>query len=98
MDGNGQHASHRVQWLSWPWSVRKLRDFLARAIYERAVSEAMTMRIPRSPQAALGSVLCLVSFVAGTAAATRAQAKSGEGQQVAQVIEKALQQHGSEIH
>ncbi|HEY5283215.1 MAG TPA: AgmX/PglI C-terminal domain-containing protein, partial [Polyangia bacterium] len=56
------------------------------------------MRIPGSPHAALGSVLCLVSFVSGTAASTHAQAKSGEDQQVAQVIEKALQQHGSDIH
>jgi mannose-6-phosphate isomerase-like protein (cupin superfamily) len=43
-------------------------------------------------------VLCLVSFIAGTAASTHAQAKSGEDQQVAQVIEKALQQHGGDIH
>jgi mannose-6-phosphate isomerase-like protein (cupin superfamily) len=72
--------------------MRKLRDFLAQAIYERAV------RIPtRISRAVVAGTLC---FALGTAMTVQAQqkAKAGDEQRVAQVIETALQKHGADVH
>jgi quercetin dioxygenase-like cupin family protein len=75
--------------------MRKLRDFLAQAIYERAVRKPKTRRVTLTALGA-GALCCAM----GAAMTLQAQpkAKSGEVQRVAQVIENALQKHGADVH
>jgi len=75
--------------------MRKLRDFLAQAIYERAVRKP-TRRWTTSLAVSAGALCCAM----GAAATVSAQpkAKPGEAQQAAQAIENALHKHGVDVH
>jgi mannose-6-phosphate isomerase-like protein (cupin superfamily) len=73
--------------------MHKLRDFLARSIYERAVENSATTN--RTAAAALGAAVCLALLAAPP---SRAEAAAPESQQAAQAIERALQKHGGDVH
>jgi len=75
--------------------MHKLRDFLAQAIYERAVRKP-TSRWRTSLALAAGALCCAMGVVATVYA--QPKAKSGDAQQAAQAIEKALQKHGADVH
>jgi mannose-6-phosphate isomerase-like protein (cupin superfamily) len=72
--------------------MRKLRDFLARSIYERAVRKTvLTNKF-------VSAAACSVCGVLSIAASPWSQAKASEQGQAAQAIEKALQKHGADVH
>ena len=75
--------------------MRKLRDFLAQAIYERAVTKSASRW--KTSQAVAAGALCYAMGIAWTAHA-QAKAKSGDEQRVAQAVENALQKHGVDVH
>jgi mannose-6-phosphate isomerase-like protein (cupin superfamily) len=73
--------------------MHKLRDFLARSIYERAVENSALTNWTAA--AALGAAVCLALLAAPP---SRAEAAAPETQQAAQAIERALQKHGGDVH
>jgi mannose-6-phosphate isomerase-like protein (cupin superfamily) len=75
--------------------MRKLRDFLTQAIYERAVRKP-TSRWKTSRAKAAVAFCCAMGMA--WAAHAQPKAKFGDERRVVQAVENALQKHGADVH